>query len=365
VVDLLSERSAETLSKWLSAHPEVEIISRDRGGIYAQGASEGAPQAQQVADRFHLLQNLTEMMRRILDRQHTVLRDASREDEPAVPEPAATSDELEPARATAEPPKATAAQQRRQALHGRIKELANAGLSMRAISRKLRINRATVRRFIQSDTAPPISARNCPKSDVALEGYAAAVDRLLADDEANAVSIHKEIAQAGFKGSPRSVYRYIRKHHPGIKTRNNKNHPEQGARAAPQQITPRSAAWLLLKDGGNLTEREGRLRVRLEERIPLLGRSAELARRFGAIVRGRKPEELDAWLSDAETSGIPEIRNFAKGLRRDYDAARAGLTLEWSNGPVEGHINRLKLVKRCMYGRGSLELLKRRYIRPT
>ena len=364
VVDLLSERSAEVLSKWLSSHPEVEIISRDRGGIYAQGASAGAPQAQQVADRFHLLQNLTEMMRRVLDRQHVLLKEVSKDNLTATTEPVDIPEPLEP-QPEETPPIPTASQQRRQSLYVQIKEMEGAGLSIRAISRDLQIHRATVRRFLQAEAAPPICVRNSPISPTVLSGYTNTIDELINGGETNMMSIFKELKKEGFRGSVCPVYRYIRKHHPDAKTRKSDTRKRQvaGVTAQRKPLTPRSATWILLKDAGTLTEREGRLRTRLMERSPEIRTSADLARRFSDIVRSRKPEEFDAWLCNAESSGISEFSNFAKGLRRDYDAVRAGLTLEWSNGPVEGHINRLKLVKRCMYGRGSLALLKKRYIR--
>jgi transposase len=340
VVDLLSERSAQVLSKWLSSHPEVEVISRDHAGMYAQGASAGAPQAQQVADRFHLLQNLTEVMRRVLDRQHALLKEASKEDLITTPGPVA---EAEHEQTLCKP---TASQQRRQDLYERIKEMENTGQSIRAISRQLQIHRATVRRFLQAAAAPQICVHNSPISATVLSGYTDTIDGLMNGGETNMTSLFKELKKEGFRGSVGPVYRYIRRHHLDVKP-----------------LTARSATWLLLKDEGKMTEREGRLRTRLTERSTQIRTSADLARRFSDIMRNRKPDQFDAWLCDAESSGISEFSNFANGLRRDYNAVRASLTLEWSNGPVEGHTNRLKLVKRCMYGRGSLALLKKRYIR--
>jgi transposase len=364
VVDLLSERSADVLSQWLSRHPEVEVITRDRSGIYAQGASSGAPDAQQVADRFHLLQNLTEVLRRVLDRRHGVLKEAAKNDLTQVPDPEALSEQLDQQHEE-KVPELTASQQRRQALFDRIKELDNTGLSIRAISRELQIHRATVRRFLKAGAAPPISARNSPLSATVLSGYTGTIDDMLTKGENNMLSIFRELKKAGFRGSTCPVYRYVRKYHPDIKTCKSKsrNHGAEHVAASLKPLTPRSATWLLLKENDALNERERRLRTRMTELSSEIGTSASLAQRFTSMVRNREPGELDGWLSDAESSSVCEFRNFAKGLRRDYDAVRAGLTLEWSNGPVEGHINRLKLVKRCMYGRGSLELLTKRYIR--
>ncbi len=364
VLDLLSERSAEALITWLSTHPEVEIISRDRGGIYAQGALAGAPQAQQVADRFHLLQNLTELMRRILDRHHALLKEASKDEPTVTPEPVAQAKHTQP-QVDKALPQPTASQERRQALFDRIKELDAAGLSIRAISRELQIHRATVRRFMQADAAPPISFHKAPLCTTVLAEYTDTIDELIRDGETSTTSIFKKLAAAGYLSSAGPVNRYIRKYHPGLRSRKGggQNRCVGGRVSHQSSLTPRSATWLLLKDEAILSEREGRLRTRLTERSPEIRMSMHLALRFGDIVRSRKPDQLDDWLNDAESSGINEFVNFAKGLRRDYDAVRAGLTLEWSNGPVEGHINRLKLVKRCMYGRGSLALLKKRFVK--
>ena len=89
-------------------------------------------------------------------------------------------------------------------------------------------------------------------------------------------------------------------------------------------------------------------------------------RRFAAssaLVRQRQPEHLDPWLERASTSALEAVRRFTSGLREDYAAVKAGVTLPWSSGPVEGHINRLKMVKRHMFGRARLDLLSRRFIR--
>ena len=84
---------------------------------------------------------------------------------------------------------------------------------------------------------------------------------------------------------------------------------------------------------------------------------------FAALMRQRQPTQLDSWLQRATTSALQAMRRFAKGLCEDYDAVKAGVTLPWSTGPVEGHINRLKMLKRQMFGRARLDLLSRRFVR--
>ena len=87
-----------------------------------------------------------------------------------------------------------------------------------------------------------------------------------------------------------------------------------------------------------------------------------LAQDFATLVRQRQPTQLDPWLKRATTSTLEALQRFAKGLYEDYDAVKAGVTLPWSTGPVEGHINRLKMLKRQMFGRARLDLLSRRFL---
>ncbi|MBD6621120.1 transposase [Komarekiella sp. 'clone 1'] len=95
---------------------------------------------------------------------------------------------------------------------------------------------------------------------------------------------------------------------------------------------------------------------------PELAEVIELGQGFAQLVRTRQREQLDLWLTQAENSILSPFRNFAKSLREDYDAVKAGVTLSVSNGPVEGHINRLKMLKRQMYGRAGIDLLERRFL---
>jgi transposase len=88
----------------------------------------------------------------------------------------------------------------------------------------------------------------------------------------------------------------------------------------------------------------------------------DLAQAFATLVRQRQPDQLDPWLTRATTRALEAMQRFATGLRDDYEAVKAGVTLPWSTSPVEGHINRLKMVKRQMFGRAHLALLSRRFL---
>ncbi len=126
--------------------------------------------------------------------------------------------------------------------------------------------------------------------------------------------------------------------------------------------TLRTLSWRILARPGKLEEREQaqvKTVCQVHEDVDL---AATLAQEFATMVRERDGSKLDAWLERASASGIPAVRNFAASLRQDYGAVKAALTLPWSNGPTEGNINRLKMLKRQMYGRAKVDLLKQRVL---
>ena len=129
-------------------------------------------------------------------------------------------------------------------------------------------------------------------------------------------------------------------------------------------LTPRTVAWIVLRPPDRRGSEEMVLLARLRETVPTLATAVTLAEEFAVLVRGREPEGLAPWLPRAQGSAVPALQRFAMRLSSDYDAVRAAVTLAWSNGQVEGQINRLKIIKRQMYGRASLDLLERRFPRP-
>jgi transposase len=135
--------------------------------------------------------------------------------------------------------------------------------------------------------------------------------------------------------------------------------------AEPQhgQLTPRGTAWLVLRRPATRTPDEEQQLAQLAAQQPELAEAVTLARDCADLVRTRQPERRDGWLARATTSGGAALQRFAPGLRDDYAAVKAGRTLPWSNGPVEGHIHRLNMLQRQMLGRAHLDLLEHRFLR--
>jgi transposase len=373
-VDLLPDRSAETLAAWLKEHPGAEVISRDRAAGYAEGARQGAPSAIQVADRFHLLKNLTDALCEALGREQAALRKAAREPAPAPTEgetPGVGTDP-EPGGAVADPPplpedgrsrrareRRARSRERRLALYEETVRLRAAGLPARQIARRLGISRTTVNVYLSAGAFP--ERKESAKRATSVEPYAAYLRRRWEQGCHNAKQLWRELREQGFTGGFVSVWRFTR----GWRESNAPGGADPAPRrnpSVPAHPAPRSVVWWLLLPKKR-TEEQTAFVERLEQENPKIRLAHELVAEFFGLVRERKPHGLEAWMARTEASELPDLVAFCRGVRRDWEAVVAGLTMEWSNGPVEGQVNRLKLIKRQMYGRASFALLRSRVLR--
>jgi transposase len=364
-VDLLPERSTDSFASWLREHPGIEIISRDRGDEYIKGASQGAPRAVQVADRFHLLVNVREALMRAVDRHHGhVLEAAKAVAASQEPEPLpAKTPESEPAAKQLPPDHRTARSQQRRARrlerYRRVVELSEQGVSLRGIARRMGMHRATVRHWLGAGSFPERARRVVTRRTDAFLDY---LRRRWDEGCHNAAQLTREIRALGYSGSSSMVRRRVSRWRRGERT--------QGCRPAIRQHAPslerpssRRVCWWLLKEPAELKPEERALVQALGDRCSELKTSAELARAFADMVRHRRAGEWEDWMANAQRPGVArEQCGFAAGLMQDEAAVRAALSLEWSNGQVEGQVNRLKLLKRQMYGRAGFELLRRRFL---
>ena len=359
-IDLLSDREAETVATWLKEHPGIEVVSRDRSSEYKAGITEGAPQAIQIADRWHLLRNWGDALQRLLARHPKVLRTASQKVHERihgiVTHVADNTEHNAPSADEVDQPKPLSYRQMR---FDEVKTLAAQGLSRRAIARQLHMHRQTVARYLESDKLPERISRSQNVSSVT--PYFAYIKRRWAEGCENGKQLWREIQQQGFTGSYMSVMRAIKKFRPT----DGRRQQSTTMLPTPSPLSPRQAMWLLVRAPEDLSEEQVIQRDELCAGCPDAAVAYPLAQRFMIMIRERQADFLDSWLNDVENSGISTLRNFATGLRRDYEAVKAALSFEWSNGQVEGQVNRLKLIKRQMYGRANFDLLRAKVLTPV
>jgi transposase len=331
---------------------QVQLVSRDRGGDYAVGATLGAPQAEQHADRFHLLVNAGDVLERILTRHHASLRQAAQRPCPADALP----------RATKHTPVDVRRKQERRAAreqhYQQVITLVQHGVSAHQIARHLGIARQTVAKFIQVAAFPEIAlhARSRP-----IDPYLPYLRERWNAGEHNVRQLWREIRAQGYPSSDIGLRRIV--------SRWREPAPQPGVAGLPlpakEEIlfySTRKTRWLLWTVPERLSEREAAYVTTLKQLCPPIAEAQRLLTAFHAILTKRCSEQLEPWLEQCEQSGISELVGFARGLRRDAPAVRAAMRDDWSQGPIEGQVNRLKLLKRQMYGRANFDLLRQRVL---
>ncbi len=360
-IDLLADREADSLAKWLRDHPGVEIIARDRSNDYAQGAAQGAPQARQVADRWHLIGNWHEAVQRVLERHPAQLRSAARRAaetqavQPSKVIELTNSESSEPRTDSAPTGEASQAPSEAEIWYTDIKDLERQGVSQRGIARQLHLSRTTVSKYLRSPEVPV--RHHGPQSRSSVLPYLDYLKRRWAEGAREYMQLWKELQGQGYRGSYSSVRRAL--------TRFPRPQEPAGAPLRPEAIHPlsaRQASWLLVQKPESLTSEQTVRRVALCEACADAATAYPLSQSFGRMIRERQADQFDAWLEEAKVSALPDLCNFAVGLRRDYAAVQAGLSLPWSNGQTEGQVNRLKAIRRQMYGRGNFDLVRRRVL---
>ena len=346
-LDIVLGRTAEPLTRWLKQDPGVEIIARDRASAYAEAARSGAPGAVQVTDRFHLVRNVSDALREVVDRQTWALPEP-------MALPASVVEEITPtpeissraARMRAE------AAQRLQTRYEEVSRRHRNGESHRAIGRATGLDRKTVRKYIQSADIPkraerrPVARNLDPFIDYLGDRWRAGCH--------SARKLSGEIRQLGYSGSESMVRHTLHPWRDRV--------PEELHTTRVDRYKWKEVRWAVLCPPERLRQDQRQCLQEFLAMHPSLARVYELRQRFRQILREHLGAELDPWLQEAAAYGLRPFERLAKTLTVDRAAVLAAVELPWSTGRVEGTITRLKFVKRLGYGRASMPLLRARLI---
>lgn len=361
IVDLLPDREAESVKRWLEAHQGIEIVSRDRGGAYADGATQGAPLAQQCADRWHLCANLGDAVERFLIREQIHLPEETAIDQETEPKPVADAPPPKPLTTFS----ATPAQQGRTQARllrkwkrvQRVKELHEQGMGVRKIAEEMGLARNTVRTYLRQSPEPPLPTPRPLRASI-LDPYETYLLERWSQGCHHATQLFQEIQAKGFRGSQTLVRAYVGH----LRKSTNAGRKPCSRKQRAKAVSPRALRWLLTRKREKLDPED---QARLDQLLaisPDVQTVQELIHQFMELVRERKGPQLRTWMEKASASDIPELKSFVAGIGRDYDAVEAGLTLPYSQGPVEGAVNKIKTHKRMMYGRARFPLLRQKML---
>ena len=363
-IDLLPARDVSTVSAWLQKHPSIDLVSRDGSSEYASAIKKGAPQARQVSDRWHLVKNLAACVSVQIAKALAQLRRteaaAVAKSEQVAQQPSQQRRGQTRAIARAQ----LARQAERMARYEHILELQKQGMKSAEIANQLGVTPRTIQRWITTGDIP----YSRPRKERArlIDPYKAYISERLQQGCRNKAQLERELRAKGYKGSGRAMYRYLETLEPTASSR--QGYASVTRQTASMQPNPlltlsaQQATWLFFRKPEDLKEEELENLRQLRQASPEIEAVYQLVEAFLSMVRERKGEQLDAWLANVEASHLEAFEAFVTGVQKDKDAVLAGLTLPWSNGPLEGNVNRLKLIKRSMYGRAEFDLLKVRVL---
>ena len=355
VIDVLADRKADTSATWMASHPEIRLVSRDRGGDYASAAATGAPQAVQCADRFHLLKNLGEALEGLL--AHHLAKERTRQVQAHMAEKSHIPI-WQPKRAPRYGPKLQQLQQARReerlARYQQVIALYQQGVSQQAIADRMGVGHSTISRWLAAGTFPEKKPRE----------QASQIDRylpyLFERWEAgchNMASLFRELVKQGYQGSYESMRQMLLRFFP-TERKPRVESPLKGG----VPVLPREATFLFLCQPEDLKVEEKETLTMLPRLHPEVDLAYNLVQQFALMLRTRTGEQLNTWLEKVRTSHIRGFQSFVLGVERDKTAVQAGLILQQSNGVVEGKVNKLKLIKRLGYGRAGFPLLRQRVL---
>jgi len=335
IVDLLADREVGTVTTWLKNHSKIEVVCRDRGGGYRDAATKGASQAVQITDRWHLLENASSAFLDIIRRHMRHLRRA------------VTSGEIDPTRLSAVEKRQWKGWKKREEVNERVRALHNSGTALKAIVRTTGLSRQTVRRVVRGTRDDVFRSR-----ESSLDRWLDRLESEWASGCHNGTELWRRICLAGFAGSLRVVSEWRTRKRWSVKASG-----DQPPRL--RMPSARTIARMLTTERACKSDETARLMVAIETASPAIVKARNLLDRFASLISAKKPEILDLWLSDAALS---EMSAFAEGIAADKAAVTAAVIEKWSNGQTEGQVTKLKLVKRHMYGRAKVDLLRARLV---
>jgi transposase len=336
VIDLLPDREGGTIAAWLRERPGIEVVCRDRGGGSREGATAGAPQALQIADRWHLLENATTAFLDIVRRHMGAIRRA------------VAHGDIDPTTLSAAQRQQWAGWKHREKANRTVQDQHRRGLSLKAIVRTTGLSRQTVRRILRGTRDDVFRSR-----ESSLDPW---IERLETEWNTgchNGAELWRRLRNAGFGGGLRVVTEWATRKRRSVAC------PPPVALAPSAVPSSRVLVRLLTSERDCRSTEALRIRVAVESAAPTLVTARNLLDRFGAMVASGKLDDLAPWLAAATGS---EMGSFASGIAADRAAVSAAISEPWSNGQTEGQVTKLKLVKRQMYGRGKVDLLRARLV---
>lgn len=396
IIDMIESREEADVTEWLKAYPNLEIISRDGGIMYKLSSDKSHPDAKQVSDRFHILKNLTDYakdaIKRLLKKQITISEEQGQSESSYIKkkykyktkwdlilkvkelrekkyrvidiaEYLGISEksvveynkiELEEKekyiQLLANELKSQTSQKNKWQLIQEVQKEYQKYHKYSIIGRKFNIDDRTVKKYLQIKEAPVNGNKN-REYNSKLSLYKNKIIKM--NNEGFTWKVIKEsIQKEGYNGSDSLLRTYLSK----IKKEKTKSKEIS-------QIVERTTMIILLyKEIDKVTKITKEIYEKVVAMYPEAGKIYEIVKDFKEIMFNKKYKKLEKWIQESKKHKIPEISSFLNGIERDLEAVKNGIKYDYNNGLAEGSINKIKVIKRIMYGRCSFELLKQKVL---
>ena len=350
IIDLPPSREVDDVAEWLSSFPNLEIVSRDGSVSYNSAVKQADEGIIQVSDRFHLLKGLTDAAKSVMT--SLVAANIGLPVSASHYEGKETTDYWEKESPKDDFPtrEHNSSYEKKKKAVEKVLELTGQGWACKEIAAEVGISCATVRRYQSPDFNPVHGLYNTTRSSK-VRPFAEKIKQML-NEGYTFRQIEEAIRKEGYDGASSTIRMYT--------TRERKLMKEAKAdnTGSVERIERKWLIRLLYRPIDEVKKISQEQLDKVIERYPLIGAVYDIVRTFKETLFSKRPEELEKWMEEAEGLKIEKIDSFVNGLRRDIDAVRKAIELDYNNGLAEGSVNKLKVVKRIMYGRNSFKLLK-------
>ena len=398
VVDMLESRDYEDVEKWFETFPNIQVFSRDGSITYAKAMRDSHPKAIQISDRFHLLKNLTDYCKDYIKRtirnkieiqstEEIATNDISvkakygydttwdlitdvkklRSEGHTIEQISASlglgnktiikyskvndcENEKYSTKSTLAI-KSETIRHNKETLIQEAKYLDKKGYSMRKIADKMGLNRRTVKKYIESDGTYTHAAAGNTRSSKLSKFEEHIIE--MHSEGVKGTKIVEALRKEGYTGSGSLVRHFISKINQKIVSAGN---------TKTEQISRKHLISLLYKEIDKVKAITSKQLQMILELHPQIVTIYDVSRKFKELLFNQKADGLDEWLNQTLSLNIPELNSFINGICRDIGAVRNAIIYKYSNGLAEGTVNKIKVIKRIMYGRCGFDTLKRKVL---
>jgi hypothetical protein len=344
IIDLLDSREVDDVAKWLASYPNIELVCRDGSLQYAAAIKQAHPDAIQVSDRFHIAKNLyeyaTDALKTMLPALFRIEIEADDQEMDSD-----CCEQFECHGASLPEKSHMFSVEKKRALVEQVRSLARDGFSIADIAEEVGICCATAKKYLNANFAP----------ENKLEPYVQKVDKML-QESYKLKEIETAIREDGYNGSTSILQMYTTQQRKIMKAENEYALRNTELIDRKQVI---SAIYRPLEQVKNLTIQQAETIFR---EYPAVKEIYGITHSFREIMSTKQADKLESWIESALLLGIKEMNSFVNGIRRDFEAVKNGIALKYNNGIAEGSVNKLKVMKRIMYGRSNFPLFRNKIL---